>query len=366
MTHGTRICDLPAELLSVIGEHLGLTGTWRSVDEVARDQAALAMTARCMRPLAAALACDLRKALDLASNDGSSSQQCVTVCAPCVPEDLSDLEGADESWSMARLRAAAKRCCVKSERSKAGTLQRVLSVVRARPDARARQLRRLEAFQARPAPPPVPRSPIPGRLRKRVLEPQRLSAKGACARFLLTQTDLATIPAMLAQNPYFRSAAPMRLYRVSDLRDAATRRYGGIEHMDEQRERRRVRAARMLDAMHDARQRRTDALTKALRARGCELRADSRLCAAYINTGAGDVDDVANTMAEMKFCFEHTEYSAILSTLRAHARELGVRNDCDEMSIAARTYAIHRFLNGGGDTSLVPAHVLQAWQSEDA
>lgn len=53
-------------------------------------------------------------------------------------------------------------------------------------------------------------------------------------------------------------------------------------------------------------------LTNELKDRGYELRNDSRLCKAYLEGGVGDPANIANTMTEMKFYFEHTDYKGIM------------------------------------------------------
>lgn len=55
--------------------------------------------------------------------------------------------------------------------------------------------------------------------------------------------------------------------------------------------------------------RRHDDLLRALIARGCTLRSDSRLCRVFIEEGNGSIDDIVNIMDEMKFFFGHTDYS---------------------------------------------------------
>lgn len=42
--------------------------------------------------------------------------------------------------------------------------------------------------------------------------------------------------------------------------------------------------------------------------RGCSLRSDSAVCRAFIEEGIGHPPSIADTMEEMKFFFEHTEY----------------------------------------------------------
>jgi hypothetical protein len=67
----------------------------------------------------------------------------------------------------------------------------------------------------------------------------------------------------------------------------------------------RHRAAQNVVQGRDARR---AVLVAALAAHGCTLRADSRLCAAYIDQGVGDPQHIAVVMEEMRFYFAHTNY----------------------------------------------------------
>lgn len=64
---------------------------------------------------------------------------------------------------------------------------------------------------------------------------------------------------------------------------------------------------------------RRNILTDALHRRGCELRDDSRLCDAYLTYGEGDVEEIADIMAEMKFYFAETQYESIMDDLHEEA-----------------------------------------------
>ena len=54
---------------------------------------------------------------------------------------------------------------------------------------------------------------------------------------------------------------------------------------------------------------------------GCTLRADSKLCQAYIENDQGDPVYIASVMAEMKFYFEETEYETIREEMFNKAQE---------------------------------------------
>lgn len=350
----TSFADLPVDVLAVIGAHLGLKGTWRSVDEVVRDQAALAMASRCTERLSELMAAELVSE----AHGLTGCVRRVPIVEPKVPPLLDRiLETVDERSTMANLRDAASECGVPSARSKCETWRRIVDEVAKRSELVKERERRLHAFRSHAPHSPVLENPVPHGYRERALEPQRLTATGARDRFVLTDKDLRGLPCQLLQNPYRRSAAPMRMYKVSDLRSIATAKYGGIEFVGTKREERQRRSGAMIEARRGIEDRRRAKLVDALRERGCELRSDSRLCAQYINTGHGDVARIADTMAEMKFCFEHTRYAEILDENILNMRDAGERFDIREESHFARSQAIMEFKLAGQNLHLMPAHL---------
>lgn len=52
-------------------------------------------------------------------------------------------------------------------------------------------------------------------------KPTRMCASRTKAEYGLNESDLEHVPCLLVRNPYYRSAAPMRLYEVADLEEAA-------------------------------------------------------------------------------------------------------------------------------------------------
>ena len=229
----------------------------------------------------------------------------------------------------------------------------------------------------------------------------RICASTAKSDYMLTDGDLAALPCELARNPVYRSAAPMRLYLQRDVIRAALTKHGGRdaevrqaravassrsgEAAMERRASREALLARKLGvpvlaelsrvfgfseaacrardmyvhsgrggaataaaeimAAHD----RMDTLERALTARGCELRRDSRLCSAFIDEDDGDPDDIAVTMEEMKFFFTHTDYDSILDEWWEDARndrdEDGYRERIDphELSEGAKSEALKKW-----------------------
>lgn len=100
------------------------------------------------------------------------------------------------------------------------------------------------------------------------------------------------------------------------------------------------------------------ALVDALAARGCELRDDSRICAAFVWFGEGDAEDVADAMAEMAFFVEKTDYREIFRQLKReyiHYHRVDDEEDqwvavpSPRIAHAAKRRALRRWLLSRGD-----------------
>lgn len=85
-----------------------------------------------------------------------------------------------------------------------------------------------------------------------------------------------------------------------------------------------LRAAQAMAAeAQRARLERHETLQQALAARGCALRPDSQLCAAYVaGTGALSLQQVVDATEEVQFFHRHTQYAALLGSFRRASRAL--------------------------------------------
>jgi hypothetical protein len=189
------------------------------------------------------------------------------------------------------------------------------------------------------------------------------------------ETHLSKIHVTFARNPFYRSAGPMRLFGKKDvLEQIAIDGPGsdGIQDLMEQYEKssrllkksillqqklakRKEQLGEFLqeagmqigevsdichstidnflnnkmtlvdmkdDVMSHTKQiHRRRNLVEHLAVFGCELRDDSKLCKAYIDSGHGDPLDIATIMCEMKFYYEHTNYNAVLQCKYMSFRE---------------------------------------------
>ncbi|KAI8144179.1 hypothetical protein BJV82DRAFT_578222 [Fennellomyces sp. T-0311] len=81
-------------------------------------------------------------------------------------------------------------------------------------------------------------------------------------------------------------------------------KYGGQQSTWEEQVRQIIHAARMGETTAERRRE----IVRGLGEYGLQLRSDSRLCAAYIQDGVGDIDDIVTVMREMDWYFRETDY----------------------------------------------------------
>lgn len=122
-----------------------------------------------------------------------------------------------------------------------------------------------------------------------------------------------------ATNPHYRSAAPMKLFDYKDVLCAAIDKYGSIQAcLDCYSQRKEKSNARSLQK-HQLRLARRNELISSLKQHGCDLRADSRLCALYIEKGetcGWSLQDVVMRMCQMKYLFEYQAARTLIRQLR--------------------------------------------------
>lgn len=151
--------------------------------------------------------------------------------------------------------------------------------------------------------------------------------------FMLNDADLLNLRYESKQNPYSRSAAPMRLYSLEDLYKKTMDKYETWEHFKERRDKRKqTSTVRALTHEENQKERRAE-LKRALAVYGLELRTDSTQCDRYINTGRGvngeNLDGVVKVMRQMNFYYNETSYTKFVGQLKYEYREFGERYDMD-------------------------------------
>ncbi|KAI9309577.1 hypothetical protein BJ944DRAFT_284481 [Cunninghamella echinulata] len=145
-------------------------------------------------------------------------------------------------------------------------------------------------------------------------------AKGRAKTLLkLNDDDLTHISHIDARNPYGGSFAPMKLYQVDELIEAALEKHGGYVGLLAEREKikmiqdKRVETSRIRFEEHEREAKEREALlVQKLAEKDLTLRHDSTLCNEFIDKGKGDVDKIAVIMKEMDWYYRCTNYSTYI------------------------------------------------------
>jgi len=256
--------------------------------------------------------------------------------------------------------------CPLSARNKAAMWANITAALEESHREYEKNIQSLREHATKP-PPKLPTCFIRKEARKEIEEMRAklITATRAKSEYLLNEKDLDNLACNLKRNPHYRSAAPMRLYRVVDVINAAHMKHSGkLEKARARRiesaQKRVNKHAHNVESVHASLETlgvdinrlsgfsshtvtllqnitarniemtvcnvhecwtRLIRLERALEQRGCSLRSDSRLCQAYIDYGHGNVSSIVNTMNEMRFFFGHTGYdrlrTAAFTRLRA-------------------------------------------------
>lgn len=90
-----------------------------------------------------------------------------------------------------------------------------------------------------------------------------------------------------------------------------------------------------------------------------ELRSDSRLCEQYVRNGSLSLELVVNTMEEMNFYHNYTNYREIYGDIVEEMLNYKGRFDKDEVSEEAKSEALDLFVKNNDDyEKLLPASLM--------
>jgi hypothetical protein len=223
---------------------------------------------------------------------------------------------------------------------------------------------------------------------------KRITATKAKTEYMLTEKELKTINCELVRNPHYGSAAPMRLYLLSEIETLHNNKFKNKKEVDQTKLKRENKAQKAKET-HDRnialrkqelkdlfneqefnrllaysdesyedyekylQQGKPSIKTKlqmslnrmielrtALESRNCELREDSKLCLNYINDNSDNLQYVVDMMLEMKFLFAHTNYSQyrqdIFDELVEQELEYEYYYDAEELGLEASEKAKKR------------------------
>jgi hypothetical protein len=227
--------------------------------------------------------------------------------------------------------------------------------------------------------------------------------------FGLSEELLRKIACTYKRNPCYRSAAPMRLYPLPRVLRARLQLRGEASLDPQKKADAEMRSAKRAMAAEASRQLRQTALSTELAAHGLDSepvvhratldkfltgtgatlqeasrvlsrhqqlgaalaavglppqpRADSELCAEFINSGFGDVSSIAHTMARMNFLHRHTEYVQLADDAFERERERSSgwghkeyvrfsKDECREIRHSAEPEALARWVQKVGGIAL--------------
>lgn len=140
-----------------------------------------------------------------------------------------------------------------------------------------------------------------------------MSKTYAMKQFKLSDEDIMKLPHEYRTNPHSRFYAPMCIFKVADLREAALKKYGGVEEFEEALEKSEHRGEKVREtrsAMHLSRK---EELVNALEKAGLELPAHSKLCEDWIaGQSHGDsLAEVVETVKRLDVLHNQCEFQAL-------------------------------------------------------
>ena len=158
----------------------------------------------------------------------------------------------------------------------------------------------------------------------------------------LLKQDLERVSHTKKRNPH-KSAAPMKLFTIRDLRLASLRKHGSFEALHAHREKKAAKASKAKVTRNVNKADRKLTLVHFLNNLGLELRNDSALCQQFINIGVVDgwnEKKIAERMAQMHWLHNYTKYTTYIDNNRKIYREMDDRWDTEEIRDMAEAEAL--------------------------
>ena len=188
-------------------------------------------------------------------------------------------------------------------------------------------------------------------------DPERQAATASVLSVLnLKRSDIYQIPNTLARNPYYRSAAPMRLYPLLPCIRRSVEIHGSIHQLrldiQEKELKKAERKRKREDKARTLREQRIRELQAAFEPRNLEIRSDSRLCNEYLLRKQGNESvarKIARIMDEMRFYKNKTRYDDFFESVRDQWIEHKGRYDPDEVSDDAKDQALKDWVRTNND-----------------
>lgn len=195
-------------------------------------------------------------------------------------------------------------------------------------------------------------------------DPNRRCTKKTLMTVLgLKEGEVEAFPCDTVPNPYYRSAAPMKLYSLQDAIKAAVRQFGSwsavIAHREAKNEAAAQKRRERKEAKARVREKRKAELLEAFRPCNLKMRHDSRLIDQYLN-GVRDFSarELATIMDEMRFYYRHADYGDFFQEHVDAEMEHRGRFDRDEISDQAQDEAVEEWARSNiGDLETAMEHL---------
>lgn len=132
------------------------------------------------------------------------------------------------------------------------------------------------------------------------------------SEYKLTEKDIQSLPFVLRPNPRYKCASPMTLFLTSDVINLSHQKHGGKEGLANKIAKSENIKLKRQQTKDNKISNRKKVLQDALSKHGLTARSDSKLCASYIQTGCGNMEDIVSQMLELHFLHTYTKYKSIL------------------------------------------------------
>ncbi|KAJ3171209.1 hypothetical protein HDU88_008246 [Geranomyces variabilis] len=144
--------------------------------------------------------------------------------------------------------------------------------------------------------------------------PVRICQSTACQRYRLSVNDLADLEYATCRNPHYRSATPMKLFNIGLVEGLAYAKHGGPPGVTLAHIKLEERREKLAQSKIDKTAKRRKELTDALRAKGLQLRSDSRISEYYISGSkqAYSLEKTVETAERMHIIHTHSNYKRLL------------------------------------------------------
>lgn len=181
----------------------------------------------------------------------------------------------------------------------------------------------------------------------------------AIKEYKLTEKDLYDIPYEAVRNPHYSSGSSMMLYPRYLLSLASRKKWGTPDNLYGKKIKQQQASEKRKNTIKNNKNNRIKELTDALENKGLELRSDSRLCEQYVRNGSLSLELVVNTMEEMNFYHNYTNYREIYGDIVEEMLNYKGRFDKDEVSEEAKSEALDLFVKNNDDyEKLLPASLM--------